>query len=152
LANSTSNGRRRMSLNPYESSSTAAVASTAVVANKRRVPTTLGLLAWCYPGLMMISFYGTWFIAWSVLGHMPRPSLDDPKCISIAVDISYVFAGLLLVGFPAAALLGVMLQLFFTDRSWPKKLSLSLVLVGVWIVTIAFLRWDPWSVTEWYMD
>ena len=144
--------------NPYESPSAAAEnlceSPSAGTQNllAARVIWWIALVASFYPALLVAAFYGTWLIAWLVLGHMPRPSLDDPKSISIAVDIPYVFAGSLLVGFPAAAILGVVLQLSITQRSWLRRVLWSAVLVIVWVSTIAFLRWDPLLVGEWYMD
>lgn len=112
----------------------------------------LALIAWFYPAFLLAAIYGTWLMAWLVLGHMPRPSLDDPKYISIAVGIPYVLAGLLIVGFPAAAVAGVVLQLFVAQRSWLRRFLWSTTSVVIWISIIALLRWDPLLVGQWYMD
>ena len=133
--------------NPYESASEATKKLLAL-----RASWWFGVFAWFYPALLVAAFYGTWLIAWSVLRHVPRPSLDDPKYISIAVDIPYVIAGLLLVGFPAAAIAGVVMQLSNSQRSCARRFLWCVILVLIWVATIAFLRWDPMLVAEWYMD
>jgi hypothetical protein len=120
--------------------------------DNRRLPNLLGLLAWGYPLLLVSSFYSTWIIAWISLGHRPRPMRDDPKHIGIEVDIPYLISGLLLIGIPVAVLLGLALQLLVARRSRSQKLLWSLLLIVLWSLTIAFLRWDPWLVGEWYMD
>ncbi len=33
------------------------------------------------PVIVLLYLYATWATAWCVLGHLPRPSLDDPKYI-----------------------------------------------------------------------
>ncbi len=38
-----------------------------------------------YPFLILACFYATWLTAWWILGHRPRPSLDDPQMISPVV-------------------------------------------------------------------
>ena len=133
--------------NPYESPS--AETKNLMVAGAVRWFATL---VWLYPTLLVVAFYGTWLTAWLTLGHMPRPSLDDPKSISMVVDIPHVCTGVLLVGFPAAVLAGVVIQLSITERSWSRRFLRCAVLVVTWIATIAFLRWDPLLVVEWYMD
>ena len=117
-----------------------------------RVTRWLSLILFFYPTVLVAALYGTWLVAWLVLGHMPRPSIDDPKYISVTVDVAYVFAGLLLVGFPAAAIIGIAMQLSVAQRSWLRRLFCSAVLIVVWGFAIAFLRWDPLLVMEWYMD
>ncbi len=135
-----------MMVNPYESF------PNATLPPERVAPRLLDLLAWFYPGLLILSLYGTWLMAWLTLGHMPRPSLDDPKRIGLGVDIAYLLAGLLLIGFPAAALLGVASQFFGTHRSWTKRILLGILLALTWVIVIMFLRWDPLLVGTWYMD
>ena len=70
----------------------------------------------------------------------------------MTVDIPYVLAGLLLVGFPAAAIIGIAMQLSAAQRSWLQRLLYSGVLMMAWGFAIAFLWWDPLLVMEWYMD
>lgn len=70
----------------------------------------VGWLTWGYPAFLVTALYGTWITAWCVLGAMPRPSIDDPKYIGFAVDIPYAITGLLMIGFPVAAIGGCALQ------------------------------------------
>src|SRR4051812_3648070 len=79
-----------------------------------RIPRLLLLSAWAYPLLLVAGFYGTWVIAWLVLGHPPRPSLDDPKSISAVVDVPYVATALLLLIMPLALLYGVVVGTVIT--------------------------------------
>jgi hypothetical protein len=44
----------------------------------------LDVWAWIFllcPLLLVASLDGQWLLSWAVLGHIPRPSLDDPKYI-----------------------------------------------------------------------
>lgn len=110
------------------------------------------ILAWCYPLLALASLYGTWLIAWLVLGHMPRPSLDDPKSISSLVDVAHTVTTVLLIGFPVAAIAGIALQLVQPRVSWSTRVLCCGAMILLWLATIAFLRWDPFQVGTWYMD
>lgn len=109
-------------------------------------------IAWCYPLFLVASFYGTWLIAWISLGHMPRPSLDDPKSIGPVVDVFYIGTFFVLSAFPGALLIGVVAELFATSKSWIKRLGWTAILLLIWAATIAFLRMDPFRVGEWLID
>jgi hypothetical protein len=122
---------------------------------QQRFAFTATVLTWSYPAVLIFSFYLTWLIAWSFLGHSPRPSLDDPKFISDWLSVPYNLTALLLVGFPAAALAGVGSTAWFgavREMSWLKTLMLVLAFLGVWVGAIAFLRWDPQQVVMWFFD
>lgn len=113
----------------------------------------LAIAVWCYPLLLIAILYLTWLSAWFSLGHRPRPSLDDPTEINAGVTAIYTMAGIVLVGFPAAALIGTITQLFFVkSRSWSRRLAASILLIVFWSAVVMFLRWDPFSVMMWYMD
>ncbi|MFT4538671.1 MAG: hypothetical protein ACI841_001531 [Planctomycetota bacterium] len=112
-----------------------------------------------YPAILITSLYSTWLAGWVALGHMPRPSLDDPKYISLLVDIPYVLTmGLFMVA-PGALILGLCLTpIMVIPRSlnryrggWAAVITL-LVLVLMWGATFLFLRADPWDVLNWYGD
>ena len=109
-------------------------------------------LAFGYPILLIAAFYSTWLVAWCLLGHAPRPSLDDPKSIGTVVDLFSVLSILLLIGFPAAVIAGLMAQVMLQDKPWRWRFVACIALLGLWIVTIAFLRWDPLNVIEWFFD
>jgi len=112
-------------------------------------------VAWCWPAVVVAGFYLTWFVAWGVLGHRPRPSLDDPKSISVLVDAPYITTGVLFVTFPAAVICGLAVIVAY-DRSrrdlsfWTYARCVLLLLA--WIAAILFLNWDPLDVNYWFMD
>jgi hypothetical protein len=115
----------------------------------------LTLASWLYPIALIASFYATWAIAWAMLGHMPRPSMDDPKYISGWVDVPYTTTLLLMIGFPAA-LVGAVSWTAWTGvqqkLSRLTKASVLILLITLWIGTISFLRADPWQVVYWFGD
>jgi len=112
-------------------------------------------LIWCYPLLVIGSIYLTWLVAWIALGHRPIPSLDDPKFISVWVDIPLIVSRFLMMGFvfalgsgPAAILwLGV---------NWDLSLKGLVVLIFCWIffwgVATLILDILPRDIITWYMD
>ena len=112
-------------------------------------------VAWTYPITLVASFYLTWLIAWSILGHAPRPSLDDPKHISNWLAVPYYITVLLLIGFPAASLGGIAATVWF---GVVRKVRYSVILIWLgtlmllWVAAIIFLRWDPLQVGNWFMD
>ena len=115
--------------------------------------------AYAYPVLMLASLYATWFVAWAVLGHQPRPSLDDPKYISTLVDIPYVFTMILIIAMPGAMVLAVGMTPLHLRKSGSSTNSVAvkttlalLILAALWAATIAVCRLDPWNVSMWYMD
>ena len=158
VAKSSARTRRSVMANPYESPSGETQKSCESPAARTQNLLTARAIWWLaffaslYPALLIAAFYGTWLIASLILGHMPRPSLDDPKSIGLAVDIPYLFTAMLLLGFPVAAVLGVAIQLSVAHRSWLRRLLRCAVLVAVWASTILFLQWDPLLVVEWYFD
>jgi len=117
------------------------------------------LLLYAYPALLVGSLYYTWFVAWAVLGYQPRPSLDDPKYISAIVDIPYAMTMIMFMGFPYAAVIGVvMTPVSLASRIQSKSGLIVATLIGfvlltvLWCAAIGFLRMDPWRVGTWYMD
>jgi hypothetical protein len=110
------------------------------------------LLVWLYPVSLVAAIYGTWTVAFLVLGHIPRPSLDDPKQLGIALHIPYEIAMLLLTAFPVATVAGIALQVSLSRRTWSRRIVLAALLVVFWVAVIAFLRWDPMHAGEWLMD
>ena len=127
--------------------------------NIRRFVSPLTRLAYAYPVLMLASLYTTWFVAWGVLGHPPRPSLDDPKYISALVDIPYIVTMLLIIAMPGAMILAAGLTPLHLRQSTDSRSAVViktalalLILVALWAATIAVFRIDPWNVGNWYMD
>ncbi|MCP3916287.1 MAG: hypothetical protein GY711_12090 [bacterium] len=133
--------------------------ATAAARDVHRWWGIVALCAYAYPALLVSSFYLTWFGAWLVLGHAPRPNLDDPRSIGLLVDVPYIATMVLMIGFPAAIVLGVVMTPVVVVRRAPsggKRLLFGfLALAGLallWSATLWFLRADPWDVGTWYMD
>jgi hypothetical protein len=111
--------------------------------------------AWSYPIILVGWFHGIWLAAWVALGRRPVPSWDDPRRISIFVDCVYWVPGVLLVAFPLAIALGVVViarRASTSTRPLLAGLSMSALFAAMWIGAISFLRWDPLKVVAWYMD
>lgn len=126
-----------------------------VTTDQLRLSRLMTVAAWCYPVLLIAAIYSTWLIAWGVLGHSPRPSLDDPKQISRWVDLPYYISMALVVGFPAAIFVGIAATIWFGRIKQLRRivvLGLVLSLLAMWAATILLLRWDPLLVGQWYMD
>ena len=125
----------------------------------RRWTRWLLFAAWVYPFLPAGALYTTWLVAWVVLGHRPRSSLDDPKSISMIVDIPYIATALLFVSMPLIALLGVIIGFILTPywvhsrgRGVPTAVCLVLLLLALYAGAFVFLHSDPLHVLYWYMD
>ena len=115
----------------------------------------LTVASWLYPVVLVASFYATWAIAWVMLGHMPRPSLDDPKYISGWVILPYCISMVLLIAFPTALGGGVIWTVWSGVQRKFRGLTTAsafTLLMAVWIAAITFLRIDPWRVGDWFMD
>ena len=112
----------------------------------------MAFLAWIYPALLIVSVYGTWGVAWLTLGHSPRPSIDDPSQIGTAVDVHSLMTRVFLISFPVAAICGVGIQFFIPGRRWLWRFVSAALLIIEWVLVVAFLRWDPLDVMEWFLD
>lgn len=132
---------------------------TGVLDTFSRFVKVLAVGLFLYPAGIVASLYLTWFTAWAVLGHTPRPSLDDPKYISLLVDIPYIAAMGFLNCAPGAFVLGCGLIPTVATRQadsvW-SKIRVGFVALGCfvlcWGAAMFFLRADPWEVGNWYMD
>lgn len=122
----------------------------------------IAIAAWVtaiYPALGLASLYTTWMTAWFVLGHRPRPSLDDPLSISPIVDIPYAVASIFLNGslFAAAIslpfLVAAMLELFKARCSMRAVVLLGPPLF-IWVASVILVPLDLYfgSVLYWYLD
>ena len=117
------------------------------------------LLAYAYPLVFAAGPYLTWLAAWACLGHRPRPSLDDPKYIGLAVDVPYFLSAALTMAVPVAIGLGLIVAVaagLRAGKTSSAKLGLTsfalMALVSLWAGVIVFLRADPWQVLNWYWD
>ena len=94
-------------VNPYESRSSLPGEDEPWTLRRLMV-----LVCWCYPVILIAAFYGTWALAGIILGHLPQPSLDDPKSIHFVVSVSCYLCAFLLVMFPWFAIRGAIGELF----------------------------------------
>src|SRR5206468_4279206 len=103
------------------------------------------------PAVVLFYLYATWVTAWCVLGHCPRPSLDDPKSISHVVDVPYgMFAFSIFSGCVICACTGTLLSaVCYARQSYIRPL---LLLPFAWMTGYLVLAWDPLGVLYWYMD
>jgi hypothetical protein len=103
-----------------------------------------------YPVMVPICLYMTWLVAWCVLGHRPRPSLDDPKYIGPLVDVPYVMTCLSMMSWPISGGIGLFLA---TVQTGPRsRINPLLIMVATWFSVLYVLSWDPAGVGVWFMD
>jgi len=103
------------------------------------------------PAVVLLYMYVTWATAWCVLGHRPRPYLDDPKFISPIVDAPYdMFAFSFKLGWMICAYNGFLLTaVCFALR---RNICPLLALPFAWLASYLALIWDPLGVLSWYFD
>jgi hypothetical protein len=86
-----------------------------------------------------------------MLGHCPRPSLDDPKSISPVVEVPHVmFAFSLLFGWAICACTGLLLSAVCYARRSNIRPLLAILLAR--LAGYFALMLDPLGVLYWYMD
>jgi hypothetical protein len=103
------------------------------------------------PAIMVLYLYATWATAWVVLGHCPRPSLDDPKYISPIVEVPYVmFAVSLIVGWLICVCTGLVLASICCARR--STIGPLAAVICAWLAGYLALKWDPLGVLYWYLD
>lgn len=66
----------------------------------------LGVAAALYPLFFAVAYYGEYLLAWLHLGHVPAPSLNDPKGIHPWLHTAVV---VLFLGLPGAVVVSVAL-------------------------------------------
>ena len=103
------------------------------------------------PGLVALGITTFYFEAKEVLGHFPRPSIDDPKNLSNWDDFSFLWEWLLfsylvlLVGPPVSVLVGRWLT------SEDRRLIATVMSIN-WAVYLALHFVPGINVLEWYLD
>lgn len=103
------------------------------------------------PAVVLFYLYATWATAWCVLGHRPRPSLDDPKFISAVVEVPYVmFDFSIEFGWMICACTGLLLSAVCLVRR--RNIRPLLALPFAWLASYLALVLDPLGVLYWYMD
>ncbi|MEI7458602.1 MAG: hypothetical protein WCK15_04285 [Pirellula sp.] len=113
-------------------------------------------IVYTYPLLAAICFYSSWMVAWVMLGHVPRPMLDDPKSIGGIMDFAYLVATLSIISFPILTPLFLCSSFFCPLRFSNHQVAqgLTLALAYIWLsAAIAITIWyDPGRVVEWWLD
>lgn len=125
-------------------------ATTASAAMLRRF--AVASLLW--PVLVAVLLYGEWLFATWSLGHVPRPSVNDPMDIP-GSRWMHIFTTLAILGAVPAALTALVLNTIAMELHKPNVLHglirLAAVMVS-WSVLVALVRWDPGSVLLWWLD
>lgn len=104
-----------------------------------------------YPVMTLFFLYATWMIAWGVLGHRPRSSLDDPKYISPLLVEPYIVTLYSLTTLLVSPLACVLLAITPVGHRGSRILPVLLSPL-VWLLVIVIVIWDPLRVFEWFMD
>jgi hypothetical protein len=114
----------------------------------------LAIASLLWPVLVVALLYGEWLLATWSLGHIPRPSIDDPKDIA-GSNWLHVFTVLAILGALPAALLALGLNIVVIRATRPNLLR-SLIRVGAvlvsWAVLVCLVKWDPGAVLYWWVD
>lgn len=110
------------------------------------------ILAWGYPVLLWGSMIVPWLCAWAILGHMPRPSVDDPKDV-LGLFYSLTLLPILIMPIAMVAALYHSFTLLMT-RSGSRVAAVAqvVVLVAYWVASIWICRLDPLGITSWLAD
>ena len=107
-----------------------------------------------WPVLVVVLLYGEWLIATWSLGHVPRPSMDDPKDIAGSSWMGPI-TGLAILGAVPAALAALVLNTIAIELHQPTirrgLLRLGAVMMS-WAVLVALVYWDPGHVLMWWFD
>ena len=136
----------RLMINPFESPS-----AEATPVEPRSRLALINLTVRTYPLWVVVSLYATWFAGWAALGHVPRPTLDDPKHIQDSVHLTCYGTTFQLIRLtPVALLLGIIAELAIGPRQYVGRRRRAFVLV--WAVSIGFLALDPVQAFNWFLD
>jgi H+/Cl- antiporter ClcA len=107
-----------------------------------------------YPLLPAILLYGEWLLARYMLGHIPRPSADDPKFIDgsswMHPLVSLAFVGLI-PGFFVALLLNLV-YLADDKTGWRRRMLRIAAFLILWAGLVVLLVSDPGRVVYWWLD
>ncbi len=109
-----------------------------------------------YPLVLVVSLYLCRGLARLRLGHWPRPMLDDPASLGLAVHLCCGWVGfLMVVGLPLSLVLhGAWVLLYVTEpAAREKRLRIAeIVALVLLVIVVWFLRADPHGMTTWYFD
>jgi hypothetical protein len=130
------------------------LASTILIPVRATQPERrLKVAAWIvsfHPVMLLPYVYAAWGVAWCLLGHRPRSSLDDPYRIGFLVEVPLALAHFTFGLCPFSICAGLVLA----GRRWVLRRDLGELraLPVAWIVTFVLLVWDPMGVLEWALD
>ena len=122
--------------------------------NRRSKLTLAVWVAVLYPLVYALLLYAEWIIGWQVLGHRPRPSIDDPKSIGLTVTAFHSLNMLMLLSLLPVGFAGFILAIMhgFAPRRGTSAGLALFCWVLVWGGTFYVFRWDPFHVMNWWMD
>jgi hypothetical protein len=145
-------------VNPYHSTiahQNESTRSGAVISGSRSA-LFVWTIAYTYPLLAAICFYSSWLVAWVMLGHVPRPMLDDPKSIGGIMDFAYIVATLSIISFPILTPLFLCSSFFcplrFSNHQVAQGLTLAIVYICMSAAIAMTIWYDPGNVVEWWLD
>ena len=114
----------------------------------------VAFLSLLLPLIVLASLYGEWLLATWSLGHVPRPSLDDPKDIA-GSSWMHIITGLAIMGAVPAGLLEFVLNVVEIAVNRPtlvRGVARMAVVIVSWVALFVLLRWDPGAVLYWWFD
>jgi hypothetical protein len=112
----------------------------------------IGSLFW--PVLVIALLYGEWLLATWSLGHIPRPSIDDPKGVA-GSSWMHILTLIAIFGAVPAAALALVLNATVISICRLTVLRGLLRIAAVmlsWAVLWALFRLDPGAVLFWWFD
>jgi hypothetical protein len=107
-----------------------------------------------WPVLVVTLLYGEWLLATWSLGHVPRPSIDDPMDIA-GSRWMHIVTTLAVLGAVPAAFAALVLNTIAMELHRPTALRGILRLAAVmtsWAVLVAVVYWDPGKILFWWLD
>lgn len=142
-------------MNPYEASLVDDPMPESEKSGNRVVAIAWGV-AFLYPLIAVGWVYFCWGLGWYLLGHWPRPSIDDPKDIGGAMDYVYSIGLLLVVFVPPMSIGGLVLAIFCPIRSLRER-RFGRVMIAIANALMSYCVWqlatlDPGSVFAWFFD
>jgi hypothetical protein len=107
-----------------------------------------------WPALVVVLLYGEWLLATWSLGHLPRPSADDPKNIAGSNLVHFFTLAAILGAIPAALLAPVLsaIEIFVNRPTIARALVRVVAVIASWAVLAMLFKWDPGRVLYWWMD
>jgi hypothetical protein len=110
------------------------------------------VLAIALPPLFVATLYAFYFRAWLVLGHAPWPYHPDPKSFPFQGHRWLVLITAIQMLISPLALLAVVLFRPLTRREHVVVQRVGVAFATLYVLTIAFVRADPFRVLEWFLD